>query len=281
MFKKILKHKKKIIVLWLLVSWTFAVYASIQDSNQTIQTTQNTEAENQNSQTTDTNNKGSIFDSSLNVNNSCKYASEINSCRELNKKWDNRSIDAETEYVCIPSQSLEKIAYNVVLDKEFKEVDKDVLIYLTNLEAQKDTYFGASTGTIFDAVKDLDDLFSKKWEWFYAQYEDLCQNNILKITMDCLWWKTAINNARDFIASSFDSNTCLDLAKTKLDIYHQIALNMLKLDKEQIARDERKKFTQAQRTKYDKLMDSMTWNMNYVEKINAKWNVVTKNWYNK
>jgi len=42
---------------------------------------------------------------------------------------------------------------------------------------------------------------------------------------------------------------------TKLEIYKQVTYDILKLNKNQVKKDEIKKYTQSQRTKYDKLLD--------------------------
>jgi len=267
MLKKILKYKKSLILIIIVSLCSIAVFAATWTTNN--QTNLPTNETNTNSNTSNLNTE---------IAANCEYKSEIEKCRDENKKWSNRSIDAETEFVCIASQSTEQIAYTVILDKEFKKIDKKMLEYLIKLEEDKDKYFSNdSKETMYDAVTDIQNMF---WEntdkWFYVLYKSLCssgENIILKKTMDCLWWKTSILNAKEFIDNIYDGNSCLSLARTKLDIYYQVALNIIKLNKEKVLKDERKKYTQKQRIKYDKLIDNMTLNMNYIEKINAKWNV--------
>lgn len=270
MLKKLLKYKKSLIFISIISVCSVAVFAATGTLNN--QTTTNTNTINTSSTTSNLNTE---------VSSSCKYKSEIERCRDANKTWTNRSIDPETDFVCIASQNMEQIAYTVILDKEFKDIDKQMLDYLIKLDQDKDKYFSnASKETMYDAVSILQKMFwETSDEWFYVLYKSLCssdKNIILTKTMDCLWGKTSILNAKEFIDNRYEENTCLDLAKTKLDIYYQVALNVIKLNKAQVLKDERKKYTQKQRIKYDKLIDDMTLNMNYIEKINAKWNVYSK-----
>jgi cell division FtsZ-interacting protein ZapD len=69
----------------------------------------------------------------------------------------------------------------------------------------------------------------------------------------------------------------MSLAKTKLAVYRQIAIDLLKLNKKQVKKDYSKKYMQEQRTKYDNLIENMSINKNYINKIDQKWNVKTKN----
>ncbi|MDD4151891.1 MAG: hypothetical protein PHR68_04720 [Candidatus Gracilibacteria bacterium] len=270
MLKKLLKYKKSLIFISIISVCSVAVFAATGTLNNETTTNNNT---------ADTNSTTSNLNTE--VSSSCKYKSEIERCRDANKTGTNRSIDPETEFVCIASQNMEQIAYTVILDKEFKEIDKKMLEYLIKLDQDKDKYFANdSKETMYDAVSDLQNMFGETSdEGFFTQYKSLCssdKNIILKETMDCLGGKTSIINAKDFIDNRYEENSCLDLAKTKLDIYYQVALNVIKLNKEQVLKDERKKYTQQQRIKYDKLIDNMTLNMNYIEKINAKRPTVSK-----
>jgi hypothetical protein len=47
----------------------------------------------------------------------------------------------------------------------------------------------------------------------------------------------------------------MDLANTKLDIYKDVAYNILKLNKDQVRKDSRKKYVKQERTMYDKITE--------------------------
>ena len=63
----------------------------------------------------------------------------------------------------------------------------------------------------------------------------------------------------------------MDLAKIKLHISRQVAYNILMLNKQQILKDERKKYVQEERTKYDKLLNAFMINLGYLGRILHKW----------
>lgn len=225
---------------------------------------------------------------SLNVDAApnCEYADKITKCVNANSLLSGNTPRSIEDFVCISSSSREKIAYNIVLDAKFKEIDKKVESYLESIEKNKDEYFGASASkTLFDGIGDLDTAFVNNSEtWFYKQYENICDckwspvcsdNVIVKDTLACLKQSTILN-ASYFVSSNSGDNLCMDLAKTKLAIFRQIWTDLLKTNKQQIKNDYAKKYMQEQRTKYDSLIDKMQINWNYINKINNKWNIVTK-----
>lgn len=212
----------------------------------------------------------------------CKYTQEIEACVQANKDWKNREIDSP---VCINSLDKEKIAYNIVLDKKFKEIDKKIEEYLAKIEQWKDEFFWVNANrTVFDAMPEFNKAFSTQSTWFYKEYSDICEckwsdcesNIILKETLACVGkWSTLTSSY--FIKNNNGDNICMSLAKTKLAVYRQIAIDLLKLNKKQVKKDYSKKYMQEQRTKYDNLIENMSINKNYINKIDQKWNVKTKN----
>ncbi len=207
----------------------------------------------------------------------CNYEDKINQCVEANSSLTNwpRSIE---DFVCISSSSREKIAYNIVLDAKFKEIDKKVESYLESIEKNKDEYFGASASkTLFDGIGDLDTAFVIDSEtWFYKEYKTLCGDNlIVKEALACSNPGTDLN-ASKFMINDSGKNLCMDLAETKLAIFRQIGTDLLKTNKQQIKADYLKAYMQKQRWKYDALIDNMGINRNYINKVDNKWNIVTK-----
>jgi hypothetical protein len=63
---------------------------------------------------------------------------------------------------------------------------------------------------------------------------------------------------------------CENLVATKLDIYKQVSFDVLKLNKSQIKNDTYKSVMQDQRGKYDRLIDLININLNFIERIWAR-----------
>lgn len=209
----------------------------------------------------------------------CQYTNEVEACYQANQPgwlW-NRNIGWKDNPICIASQDREKIAYNIILDIKFKKIDEKVELKLKEIEKNKTEYFWTeSEKTIFDAIPDLNHLFADSTTWFYKEYQDICSNNtILSEALACsnLW---TVKEWSKFIENNTWDNICMSLAKTKLAVYRQVRSDLLKLNKKQVKDDYVKKHTQEQRTKYDDLLDKMSVNKNYINKINQKWNVKCK-----
>jgi hypothetical protein len=93
-----------------------------------------------------------------------------------------------------------------------------------------------------------------------------CKSEIVAKTVEC-FWATSLPE----ISNYYQENSCTALVKTKLNIYDSIAYDILKLNKAQVAIDEKKKNTQARRWKYDSLLEIIMVNIWYMERIWKKW----------
>jgi hypothetical protein len=206
----------------------------------------------------------------------CNYWEQINRCREANSpSWEwNKTID---DFLCIASWNREKIAYNIIIDQKFDKIDEWIEDFLESLELDKDEYFWKKAWkTLFDAIPELDNLFANPATWFYKQYADICSDNsIVEEAVACADPLTTVD-ASDFIKNNTGDNLCMSLAKTKLAVFRQIWTDLLKFNKHQVKKDYSKKYMQEQRTKYDYLIEKMSVNKNYINKIDNKWNVKTK-----
>ena len=202
----------------------------------------------------------------ININitfwNSCKYESEINECNAANKpdssiwpKW----IDS---FVCIV-WSEEDVAYQVVLDHEFKEIDKEMDDYIENLEKNKNLYFWKDKKrTYIDWINDI----HKNSTYFYDKYKKVCWNNLIEQVISCMPdWKTSEQNAKKFFGQ--ENSLCDILVNRKMEIYDNVAFWVLMLNKEQIKADQKKLYDQWQRNNYDRLLDIMMINLWYIERI--------------
>lgn len=205
----------------------------------------------------------------------CKYSSEYEECLKSQSSWTNwpRGI---TEFVCISSRNNWKIMAQIILDKEFKKIDKKIDSYLSFLEKNKDYYFWEKQQEPFlKAIDDMWKKFSMEWE-YWKEYLKFCrpdeENSVLQQTLWCFWWVISADTWKDF----FMETDCKKLVATKLEVSKQVANDILKLNKLQVKKDSSKKFMQKQRTKYDKLLEIMMINIGYIERIWKKWPSKTK-----
>lgn len=215
------------------------------------------------------------FANDLIISNSCSYKWEFNQCKQANKNYIPRSIE---DFVCISSTNNEAIMAQIILDIEFRKIDKEVENYLQNLEDDKDKYFWKNQDKNYlNAIDDIENYFSIYWK-YWKKYIDLCtpinDNSIVKQTLDCFWWE--VSNI--WVEKFFAEQTCRKLILTKLKINKQVAYDILKLNKHQVRNDEKKLFAQNERSKYDKLLDIIMINIWYIERIWKKWPSKTKNW---
>ncbi len=199
------------------------------------------------------------------INNSyaewCKYSSEITECKEANTNWTVKSIE---DFVCITGTS-EKIAYQIILDKEFSEVDKEMDEFIEILDKNKNTYFWVDRQKTY--IDGINDIHAAK-DYFYNAYKNLCWINIVNELTACTeTGNTSIRNASNY----FKEWDCMLLVEKKLEIFDDVTFAVLMLNKEQIKADDKKIYDQWQRKNYNVLLDIMMINLWYLERIWNKW----------
>lgn len=207
----------------------------------------------------------SVFAEGEQIELSCEYETEIEVCVSANAGWNAREI---SDFVCPTTDSMEEIAYQVVLDKEFKKVDEKMDAYITQLDAEKDRYFWPNAKeNVLDGINEIESKFSELWD-FWVEYNNLCNQTILNKTMQCLpWWKTATVMAKDYLTEWL----CEKVYLHKLEVYKMTAYKILQLNKSQVRKDNKKEFFQERRTKYDAIYDAMMVNLGYLERVWRKW----------
>ncbi len=190
---------------------------------------------------------------------SCKYAAQIQQCIEANKSWTTRSID---NFVCIVSADRDRVAYQVVLDEEFKKVDEKVDKYIYDLEEYKNLYFWINKSkTYIDWVNDI--YLAKKY--FHKEYNDICREKIVSQVVACNKdWRTSITNAKTMFS---DWEECIKLVDKKLEIFEDVAFNVIMMNKAWVRADEKRLYDQVQRSNYDQLLNIMNVNLWYLERI--------------
>lgn len=208
----------------------------------------------------------------------CSYASDINTCEKANDWWEPLAIE---EFLCIQSESTEDIAYQIILDDKFSEIDEDIEEYLGLLEKNKSYFFWKDSSSNFlEGINEIWENFWKFW-YYWEQYKNLCsvwtndwsenKNSILSETLKCFWWWGWFNSSKGF----FRYSECMWLAEEKLEIYEDVAFDILTLNKHYVRNDEKKLFIQDERDKYDKLIEIFMVNIWYIERIWKKWPSVT------
>jgi len=199
-----------------------------------------------------------------------QYAWKIQEC--LDNQDSPRTIE---DFICI-QWSTEDIIYQVILDQEFKKIDKKIKDYLDRLEENKSYYFGPDKKE--DYTKWIDDIEYYLWEWwvFEQKYKDLCETKIISEAIDAEWWETSNIAAKDYLQWTWQNDKCKLLYKIKLKNYRDTAYSIMKKNKAKVLTDNHKTFTQKVRKKFDDLLDFIMVNVWYLERIASKWQSKTK-----
>lgn len=197
----------------------------------------------------------------------CEYKSYIDECVSANKSWTTNSID---DFVC-RIWSYEEIAYQVVLDWEFKKLDKEMDKYIEDLEKNKNYYFWKERKKSY--IDWINDIETKK-KYFRKKYIGICWTTIISKVMSCMKdEKVSTENTKDY----FKITGCEKLVEKKLEIFNDVAFAVFMLNKKQIKTDEKKTYDQIERKNYDLLLDIMMVNLWYLERIWKKWPVKLAN----
>lgn len=181
---------------------------------------------------------------------SCEYASQFEQCMIANKNGTTRSIE---DFVCIQSSRMDDVLDQIILDTEFRKIEEEeILPYIEQLSEQKDAYTG---NQIF---RPIDDIAKNFWPEgvYYKKFKELCNGGILAKRAECS--EKIINNEAGFrLKWSETSTACMELVKTKLDIYTQVSTDILKKNKAEVWLDHHKALVQDSREKYDEVFQSM------------------------
>lgn len=201
--------------------------------------------------------------------NQCNYTNEVSECLGT---LNPREIE---DFICtsVNRENKFEVVSQVILDVEFKKIDREVEMYIEFLEKNKNYYFWPNAQkTYVEAVDDIYDKFDTLG-YFGRRYNAWCspklpdgQSAIVQETLACMKGQSPAWEIKDF----FNNSLCENLVATKLDIYKQVAFDVLKLNKAQIKNDTYKSVMQDQRGKYDRLIDLINVNLNFIERIWAR-----------
>lgn len=194
----------------------------------------------------------------------CVYKSDFDECQKALAAWTQKTL----EFVCV-KWNAEKTYTQIVMDRKFKYVDKEVEKYILDLEKDKDKYFGENaTESIFVWVWDIEQKFAIDWD-FAKRYLAFCwiwNNTIFSDVLACVWTMQTTN-----ALNYFPETRCVNLVQTKLNIAKWVAYNVIKLNKKQVEKDSKKTFQQEVRKSYSALHDVIMKNIWYLTKILKSW----------
>ncbi len=178
----------------------------------------------------------------------CEYAGKFEQCMIANQNGNARSIE---NFSCLQSTDPARILDQIILDVKFREIQEKSLEFLVRLKKDKEAVIKDQNRIIDDVTKN----FWKQWV-YYKEYQKLCKGWILAERISCTE-KIANPEAGLRIKWSNLTESCMRLANTNLDIYTQVAYDTLKLNKSQIHEDNKKKYMQKERKKYDGILNLM------------------------
>lgn len=192
---------------------------------------------------------------------SCAYKGEIDACISANESWTTKAIE---DFVCI-TWTPEEVAYQVIVDLEFKPLDEEMDLFLEELETNKNYYFWI--GRKKNYIEALNDIESKR-KYFRNWYNKICWKNVVEIAKSCMEDETiSVTTSQDY----FKVADCNTLLETKLEIFNDVAYSILLLNKTQVKTDEKKLYDQKQRANYDMFLEILSVNFWYLERISKKW----------
>ncbi len=190
---------------------------------------------------------------------SCEYLWKLDQCVVANKNGSALSIK---EFVCLESRDTSRILDQIIIDTKFRVIDDEVILFLEDLRNNKERIVSEPNWVINDVTKFL----AKEW-YYYRQYKWICQSGVLQERLSCSEEIPNVVGAEYLNGGNYDSRSCMTLVETKLDIYNQIAKNILPLSKSTVQNDTKLLFIQEERTRYDVLLDLMRDILWFIERL--------------
>lgn len=210
----------------------------------------------------------------------CEYMNEIDECIKANRDSQARKI---TKFVCADTdwKNSEKIAYQVIFDKKFKEIDKDIENFLDTLETSIQYYFWPNKKESYlDWINYINETFNPNWT-LRKRYNKFCTpsevSSIINNFYACLSWnqskkQSSIKEWATYISKS----NCQNLVEYKLYIYKKVAYNLLQANKLDFLKDFRKKQLKSTKERYDEIAWHMYSNVDNITRIYEWRDKVTK-----
>jgi len=192
---------------------------------------------------------------------SCEYDAQFQKCMQANQWGNPRSIE---DFVCLQSQNQAKVLDQIILDEKFSEIQERKLELLYKFQDDKES-------SVIDFNRNNDDIFNMFGieGVFYKEYKALCNGWILAERITCTE-KISNVEAANRLRWAPESQLCLEMARTHIDIYRQVAIDIQKNNKSDVLRDQRQEYFQGERSKYDALLQLMLDIVWFLERL-ANW----------
>jgi hypothetical protein len=167
-----------------------------------------------------------------------------------------------------------QIAFQEEINKNFKEIDNDLLNYLVKLNKEKNYCFWAEKKkSLQKCVDDLEKQTDISWD-YSIRYSKACNKSLEDFIKKQKTKSISFNKSQEILDKY--NGICNNLIKQKLFITKLVWYDILKVNKKDVLKDEQKKYQQKERTKYDKVLDlyrQYYWNL---DEFGDKWPSKTK-----
>lgn len=207
----------------------------------------------------------------------CKneHKTKIEKCLEAIEKWQHIE-----DFACpLATISKDFVVMQVIMDNEFRKIDKEADDYLSAIEEGKEQFKTKNINlTILEEWNYIFDVFWK-WGYFWKKYNQVCssswESSVWIQSLEC------INSIKPESISFFTpsqpwtTSACLALAEFKLDAYEKTALHLLWIAKKQLSWDEFQAYKKEQKPKYERVSKIITINLRLIDNLRNKWNDVT------
>lgn len=196
-----------------------------------------------------------------------KYSGQIDTCIEKNKKGQAKT---EQSYLC-PGGKLtpQQIAYQVILDLEFKKIDKEVERGLADLQSSPTKDIGKVGDTIskwFDATTGTYNYRKK--------YEAVCNKTVIDEAVKHFGSVVTDNDTDGFVTGNIRCQKLIDL---KLRAYKDAAWLLARSAIVQSYALDKHDYLRKLKDQYEKFLTKCTVYLGQLTIIKDKWNVKTKN----
>ena len=167
-------------------------------------------------------------------------------------------------------KTLEEKKFQELINKTFKPIDKELLLYLTQLNESKNfCFWKTKIKNYVECLDEIEKAFAVNWIYAqkYAKACEISQKKVIELMDDK---NISAKNASFFI------DVCDRMYYSKLDIYKSTAIDVLKQNKYHVLKDEHKLYTQQERIKESNLLTLIRVNLWYIRRMLNKWPSKTK-----
>ncbi len=202
-----------------------------------------------------------------------EYSWKVERCSDAVSNWQSLLIK---DFLCPQTSNYDRRVYNIVLDGEFRSVDKELHDFLNNLEKSKTYFFWKDRQKEYPEWVDMIQDFFGKGGVLYTKYYTLC-NRYLEKSIYTLWVK-----AYGWTSIPIDfwmDNVCKRLSDVKLETWITAASAIMRFNKSQVRKEEFKKIQRDNREYYSNVEDLLRVHTWYTERLWKKWPSKTKDAY--